>query len=213
MALSRGEELISHRLNEEGRAHSRSLTLQIEDCLKEVNLEMKALDAVSFSHGPGSYTGLRIGLSVAKGLCYGLNIPLLSVDTLKSMALALQRQYGKAYHYWPMIDARRKEVYTAFYDPDLNPIRNIQALILEPGMVDLEVFKNKEIIVCGDASKKAEQILQSNRLKFSNVLCDARNSILPAHQKFELGDFEDLAYFKSLYLKAPNITRSRKTLF
>lgn len=213
VALSNGEQLVSYKINREDRAHSRLLTILIQQCIESGGITKEDLAAISFSVGPGSYTSLRVGLSVAKGLSYGLDIPIISVDTLKAIARKIGEENHDKYYYWPMIDARRNEVYAAFYDSALKPLYRAKPLILEEGITNKDPYKGKKIILGGDGAIKAKEIINDPDLLASGFLCDAQYNIIPAFEKFLSRDFEDLAYFKSLYLKGPNITRSRKTLF
>ena len=149
--------------------------------------------------GPGSYTGLRIGVSTAKGLCYGLDIPLISVSTLKAMssAMILKQQ---ADLYCPMIDARRMEVYSAIFDVNNNRLRDIQADIIDSSSYKQEL--EKVMVFFGDGSEKAKDIIRNkNAIFIPNFYPSAKYMGVLSYQKFTKSDFEDLAYFEPFYLK------------
>ena len=151
------------------------------------------------SKGPGSYTGLRIGVSTAKGLCYALNVPLISVSTLKAMAFGMA-QKEKSDLYCPMIDARRMEVYNAFYNSTNNEIRGIQADIIEVDSYQKEL--NKKVLFFGDGAEKCKQMIQHPNAKFIDRIFPSSKDMLEiANQKFAEKDFEDVAYFEPFYLK------------
>jgi tRNA threonylcarbamoyladenosine biosynthesis protein TsaB len=182
--------------------HAEKLFPYIEETIKESNLTYKDLSAVAVSKGPGSYTGLRIGVSAAKGLCYGLEIPLIGVSTLQSMAKDMCNKFFDNELFCPMIDARRMEVYTAVYD-QTNSIKNkVEAVILDENFCADFIKKNK-IIFFGDGSKKAETLFEgnSNAIFIDNFFPSAKHMIEIAHASFETKYFEDIAYFEPAYLK------------
>lgn len=178
--------------------HSEKLHQFVEWALEGAEIKMKDLDAVCVSKGPGSFTGLRIGVSAAKGFCYGLNIPLLS---LTSLEILTQTQIGKNYDLIiPMIDARRMEVYTAVFDSDGKQISDTEAKILDEN--SFIEFKDKKIAFVGDGVEKSKTILQLPNADFiEGVHPSAKNMIDLAESKFKKGEFEDVAYFEPFYLK------------
>ncbi|MEO8762455.1 MAG: tRNA (adenosine(37)-N6)-threonylcarbamoyltransferase complex dimerization subunit type 1 TsaB [Bacteroidia bacterium] len=186
-----------------GFSHAENLHVFIEEILKEANLSIKQINAVAVSKGPGSYTGLRIGVSTAKGLCYALQIPLISIDTLQSMAYHVQRtMYNVQCLYCPMLDARRMEVYCAVYDANLETITPVNALILDEKSI--EIFNvTKPIYFFGDGMPKAKQLLQEMKNSFfiENVFPSAENMAMLSFTKFKQNIFEDVAYFEPFYLK------------
>ena len=148
VAITDGDKLLA--LKEEGGAysHSEKLTLFIQDIMAEANLKLEDMDAIAVSKGPGSYTGLRIGVSAAKGLCYALNKPLIAVDTLQAMALGMAENYQSDL-YCSMIDARRMEVYTALYNSDNSNVEPVSAKIIDESSFQ-EYLENQQVIFFGD---------------------------------------------------------------
>lgn len=195
--------------------HSKMLTLLIQDCLEEANLVLKDIAAVAISKGPGSYTGLRVGASCGKGLCYALDIPLLSIPTLEIIAQK-QIEQEKALPdsstlLIPMIDARRLEVYYNIYDYKLKPQQETTNLILEEGL--FYTYKDRNIIFCGDGAIKMQPFLSSEKWDIQAYGAHAQCMSTLAYEKFTDKNFEDLAYYVPFYLKLPHITKSKKTLF
>jgi tRNA threonylcarbamoyladenosine biosynthesis protein TsaB len=185
--------------------HSAQLTLFIEEVMKTAGRSLKELDAIAVSMGPGSYTGLRIGVSVAKGLCYSLEIPLISISTLKVIALIalenLMDNPDEKTLLCPMIDARRMEVFTALYDGDLHELKPAEALILnEETFSDYQGWK---IAIVGNGAAKCMDLYSehSNILFPGTVNLSAGPIGKPAIEKFNSNDFENTAYFEPFYLK------------
>jgi tRNA threonylcarbamoyladenosine biosynthesis protein TsaB len=187
--------------------HAESLMVLIQECLDQADLTLGDLSALAISSGPGSYTGLRIGTSTAKGICFALNIPLIAVDTLYSIAygaVSLETVSGSLI--WPMIDARRMEVYHRVYDSNLNAITEVtNGIIDEIGFVPELVQSNA--LLCGDGAVKAKSILG---LKKINAVQHAKWLCKPAEEKYLKLDFVDLEKFEPFYLKFANITTSNK---
>ncbi len=183
-------------------SHSSQLTSFIESAIKEVNLNFSNLDAVAVSMGPGSYTGLRIGVSVAKGLCYGLDIPLIAINSLYGLALVARENIFTQYDYYiPMIDARRMEVYNAVYDNHLNIIRETMAEIIDANSFS-SFLQNGTMCIFGDGAGKCKETLLHPRISISeNIYPSVRGLIKPALKKFSEKDFVDVAYFEPFYLK------------
>ena len=180
-------------------SHSEKLLKFISELFSDANLSLSDLDAIAVSMGPGSYTGLRIGVSTAKGLCYGLDIPLISISTLKAMSFGMALEI-KADLYCPMIDARRMEVYSAFFDKNNTEVRKIQADIIDENSYKKEL--DKKVVFFGDGSEKIkEKIKHKNAMFISNIHPSAKNMGLISYQKFTKSLFEDLAYFEPFYLK------------
>ncbi|MCB0402823.1 MAG: tRNA (adenosine(37)-N6)-threonylcarbamoyltransferase complex dimerization subunit type 1 TsaB [Flavobacteriales bacterium] len=213
VALSDGEQLLA--LKEEGGAYSHAEKLNgfIQDVLKDAGLTLNQLDAVAVSKGPGSYTGLRIGVSAAKGLCYALNKPLLAVDTLQAMALRMQGEDPDADLYCPMLDARRMEVYTALYDSDHVASTPITAKIIN-GDSFSDILATNRVVFFGDGAEKCRELLEVNpNAKFSKEgLPSAAFVNRLAYQKFLNGHTEDVAYFEPYYLKDFIATVPKKLL-
>ena len=183
----------------DGYTHAEQLTLFIQDVINSANITLKKVEAVALSMGPGSYTGLRIGTSTAKGLCYALDIPLIAISTLKSMAFSMAENEKSAI-YCPMIDARRMEVFSALYD-----VNNIQVRGVQADVVDENTYKEflaDEILFFGDGSLKCQEIINHKNAKFiKGINPSAKNLGILTKAKFENKDFEDVAYFEPYYLK------------
>ena len=180
-------------------SHAEKLTVFIRELFKTEDLSIKDLDAIAVSKGPGSYTGLRIGVSTSKGLCYALNIPLISVSTLKAMAFGMA-QKEESDLYCPMIDARRMEVYNAFYNSTNKEIRGIQADIIKAHSYQKEL--DKKVLFFGDGAQKCKQIIQHPNAKFlDDIFPSSKDMLEIANEKFSEKIFEDVAYFEPFYLK------------
>jgi tRNA threonylcarbamoyladenosine biosynthesis protein TsaB len=198
VALSLNGEIIQlQEFKDEGYSHGEQLTVLIRKVLDLQGITTQNLSAVSVSAGPGSYTGLRIGVSTAKGLCYALNIPLISVDTLQSMAEVGRIVYPFS-NLCPMIDARRMEVFSL--------ITNFEAEILKPvsaDVLDENSYLDFEPFVCfGDGAKKMEELWANRNIEFDlDLEPSAKGQIAIAYQKFLKQEFEDVAYFEPAYLK------------
>ena len=199
--------------------HAARLTLLIDACTRESGISLAALDAVAVSRGPGSYTSLRVGASVAKGICYALDKPLIAVDTLQALAhSALSRGLGTLL--LPMLDARRQEVWLAVYDNRLREILPPQPLILEHNLfvnflkTALAVEPADAFVLSGNGVKKINNDLIAENMVVSPVQhCSARLLAPLAEQFFQNSDFQEVAYFEPFYMKPPNITTPNKPLF
>ena len=192
-----GKTIACKEIAAQNFSHAEKLHVFIEEILSEANLQFSALDAIAVSQGPGSYTGLRIGVSAAKGLCYALNIPLIAVDTLEILASQISIEKGLIV---PMIDARRMEVYAAIFDKNHQKIRKTKAEILT---VDSFSAWNETIYFVGDSSQKAKTILQKENFIFvENVIYpSAKQMTKKSYTLFTNNHFEDVAYFEPFYLK------------
>lgn len=210
VAISEGDKVLA--IKEEGGAysHSEKLTIFIETVLKQSGKSLNELDAIAVSKGPGSYTGLRIGVSAAKGLCYALDIPLIAVSTLKAMAAGMQE---KDCLFAPMVDARRMEVYTALFDQENNMIENISAKIIDETSFSKELKTNK-ILFFGDGAAKCESTLNNtkNAIFSEQGLPSAKYINQIAQQKLINKEIEDVAYFEPYYLKDFIATTPKKLL-
>jgi tRNA threonylcarbamoyladenosine biosynthesis protein TsaB len=202
--LSEGTDILAIREHIEGRSHASLLTTFINDVIKEAGVELDALDGVAVSKGPGSYTGLRIGVATCKGLCYALNKPLIAVGTLPAMVASRMMDHPTDKRIQvPMIDARRMEVYTAMYTPDLAVVRNVEALVLERDSFSLDDINDQGMVMYGDGMPKAEELYRDiTGAEFDHAARpSARGVALIAAQKFDNQVFEDIAYFEPYYLK------------
>ena len=197
-----GEILALKEINERN-AHAIQLTLFIEEVMAAAGKTLKELDAVAVSMGPGSYTGLRIGVSTAKGLCYALDIPLIAINTLQAMALGFKalRQDNSAL-YCPMIDARRMEVYSAVYNGQLEEVLPVEARIIDEQSFQALLAKQR-IIFFGDGAMKCQEVLGSNAntVFVPDFLNSAKDLSALAFERFSNQQFEDVAYFEPYYLK------------
>jgi tRNA threonylcarbamoyladenosine biosynthesis protein TsaB len=202
VSLSDGKEILAIRESHEKNIHATKVTIFSEEVLQEAGKTMSDIKAVAVSKGPGSYTGLRIGVSAAKGFCYALEIPLISVPTLQSMALgALKVLNDKSILYCPMIDARRMEVYTALFDENNNEVRKTEALIIDENSYE-EELRTKKIFFFGDGAEKCKEILTPKGMVFIDKIHPSAKSMAQlSSEKFDKGQFEDLAYFEPYYLK------------
>lgn len=206
------------------QSHAALLTLQIEACTKSAGITLAELDAVALSQGPGAYTALRVGASVAKGICYALDKPLIAVDTLQALAAASVScpvpASANPSIFAPMLDARRAEIWLALYDADLREIAPAQPLILENNSFENFVLAQTSglpfdwIVLSGNGVEKTRNGSLFQKAVISGILqCSARHLIGLATKKFQNADFQDIAYFEPVYLKPPNITISSKPLF
>ncbi|WMJ71561.1 tRNA (adenosine(37)-N6)-threonylcarbamoyltransferase complex dimerization subunit type 1 TsaB [Cytophagaceae bacterium ABcell3] len=184
------------------KSHSRVITLLVQDLLKGVNITLNEIDAVSVSHGPGSYTGLRIGVSTAKGLCYALDKPLISVNTLQGMAASVADSLYEDILICPMLDARRMEVYCAVYDGRLKEIQKTSAVVVDETSFR-SLLENNKVLFCGNGAGKCKKLLghAPNAYFLDNVYPSAKYTGRLANVKYMKGEFEDLAYFEPYYLK------------
>ena len=202
VSLSKNGELIAFKELNAGYTHAENLHSFIQNVLEAGAVSVNDLRAVAVSKGPGSYTGLRIGVSAAKGLAYALNIPLISLDTLQVMAEHELLDKNNDSFYCPMIDARRMEVFTALYDKNLGLELPVHALVVdEESIKKFEVYPR--VYFFGDGMPKCRTILQQlpNAVFVDNILPSAKYMTALSFEKFEQNLFEDLAYFEPFYLK------------
>lgn len=210
VAISDGEDLlcVCEEVSENYK-QSESLHTFVEWALEGAEISLKDLDAVSLGMGPGSYTGLRIGSSAAKGFCYGLKIPLIAVNSLETM---IEPFLSQNFDYIiPLLDARRMEVYTAVFDGiSGNMITETEAKILDE--TSFQDFKDKKVMFVGDGSTKAKEILQLSEAEFSETSYpSARYLVKKAVGKFNNKEFEDVAYFEPFYLKEFQGVKKKKS--
>ncbi|MCX7546774.1 tRNA (adenosine(37)-N6)-threonylcarbamoyltransferase complex dimerization subunit type 1 TsaB [Xanthomarina sp. F1114] len=184
--------------NSKEYSHAERLHIYIETILANNNLATNQLDAIAVSKGPGSYTGLRIGVSAAKGLCFALNKPLIAISTLEALAHQVDTTKGLII---PMLDARRMEVYSAVFDQDFNTIRKVEAQILEANSFN-EYLEKGPVYFVGSGVEKTKSLIQHPNAHFvEDKLPSANQMSLIAYRKFIQNDFEDVAYFEPYYLK------------
>ncbi len=193
-----GETLVLKEDNSAGYSHAETLHVYINNLFEEAKISAKDIDAVSVSKGPGSYTGLRIGVSSAKGLCYALNKPLISVSTLESLAHQVKISEGTIIS---MLDARRMEVYSAIFNNKHEQVRDIKAEILtEDSYADL--LKENKVYFVGNGVAKTKQLINHpNAVFIDGKLPSANEMGLLSELKYKKSDIEDVAYFEPYYLK------------
>jgi tRNA threonylcarbamoyladenosine biosynthesis protein TsaB len=212
VALSEREKCIFKQSNYDGMNHAAMLSLFIQEALDLLKNAGKKLGAVAVSSGPGSYTGLRIGVSTAKGLCYGLGIPLISVSTLEIMVIEALKSLSpdKNCLFVPMIDARRMEVYDAIFNANGLIVREIAASIIDENAYAAWLEKHP-LCFFGNGAEKCKQVITSPNATFIDDIHPlAENMIQPALKKYQQQQFEDVAYFEPFYLKEFQATTPKK---
>ncbi len=216
VCLSENDNIIAKKELYEANSHATHLTVFIQELFEGLNdIYIKDIDAVAVSSGPGSYTGLRIGVSVAKGICYALNKPLIAITSLEALATAAldNENLNEETLICPMIDARRMEVYTALFDYNITLLNDITAEIIDENSFSKELA-GKSIIFLGDgAAKCKDTILSENAIFIENKAPLASNMVKTAYKKFQNQEFEDVAYFEPFYLKDFVATTPKKNIF
>ena len=193
-----GETLVLKEDNNKNYSHAESLHVFIDSVLKSAQMKRSDLNAIAVSKGPGSYTGLRIGVSAAKGLCYALDIPLISISTLQALAYQLKIKNGLIV---PMLDARRLEVYSAVFDASYQMIRSIEAQILNEESF-LDYLTAGKVYFIGNGVEKTKQLItHPNAVFVEGKLPSANEMSTLAYEKYKKSDIEDVAYFEPFYLK------------
>ena len=220
VGIAKDGELLSLRESDEGRDHARKVSVFVDELLRETDIAPDELDAVAVGKGPGSYTGLRIGVSFAKGLCYGLQKPLVAVGSLDALAEVAREDYEAgilAVDDWsnallcPMVDARRMEVYAQVFDAEGRPQSEVSAEVVDAGSFAAFRGQGRPFVIFGSGARKCAGIL-------SGAVCvevppSARGLARLAQQALDEGRTEDIAYFEPFYLKDFVVTTSRKKLF
>lgn len=210
VALSRDGKLVSMRESTEDKSHATRMTVFIGEMLRENNLEATDLEALSLSMGPGSYTGLRIGASVAKGFAYGTGIPVIGIPTLRALAAGFLQRFTEITAaaagqgevlLCPMLDARRLEVYSAIYDKHLNEASPVEAVILDEAAFH-NLLEEHPVCFFGTGSIKAAELIRHPNARFFHSLeLSASFQQEMAEEMFDRGEFLDTAYFEPHYLK------------
>lgn len=198
ICLSDGETILDTDFNPSEKESATWLHPAIQNLLQRNHLSPISLRAVAISAGPGSYTGLRVGMSAAKGLCYALSLPLISINTLQLMAAAVKDPATDLL--CPMIDARRMEVFTALYTSSLEEVLPATNLILEEGCFQ-DWLQQNTITFFGNGSKKAEDIIKHFHASFVSVTPSAKDMVRLVHKKYDASQFDDLAYSEPYYGK------------
>ncbi len=212
VALHRDGELIALREDDNQHSHSANITLFVDEVVTEAGITFNDIDAIAVSKGPGSYTGLRIGVSASKGFCYGLNIPLISVNTLMAMAqhTALSQHKKENTFLCPMIDARRMEVFCALIDTKNQWIRETEAVVVDEKSFGQEL-ETHPIVFFGDGAAKCQSTINHpNAIFVDEVRPSAKYVGELAWEKFKQKQFEDVAYFEPFYLKEFVATTPKK---
>lgn len=218
VGLARDGELISLRESDQGRDHAKRLGVFVDELLRETGVMPDELDAVAVGKGPGSYTGLRIGVSFAKGLCYGLQIPLVAVCSLDALAEVAIEDHEAGIldvEAWdeatlcPMVDARRMEVYTCFYNAKGEPQGEVSAEIID-GESFADVRREGQLVIFGNGAAKCREVLSD--ATYINITPSARGLARLAQQRLSAGQVEDIAYFEPFYLKDFVVIPSKKKL-
>ncbi|WP_438972268.1 tRNA (adenosine(37)-N6)-threonylcarbamoyltransferase complex dimerization subunit type 1 TsaB [Polaribacter sp.] len=209
---NKGEVIAIKELNNGNYSHAEVLHPYIEAVFKQANLSFDNLDAVAVSKGPGSYTGLRIGVSAAKGLCFAFDKPLISIDTLQSLANAAKITEGVIV---PMIDARRMEVYSAIYDTNYSSLRGIEAEIIHKDSF-VTYLDRGSVTFLGDGALKCKEVItHRNAIFLSDYFPSSKEMAVLSYEKYKKNTIEDVAYFEPFYLKDFIVTpqKKRKPLF
>lgn len=214
VCLSHDGEMKFHDADYKGRNHATVLGGFVKNALDYAKMCEMKLDAVAVSIGPGSYTGLRNGLSEAKGLCFGLDIPLIGVNTLKllSVAVMFSKNIGPDDYFVPMIDARRMEVFTAVYDLALNEVMPNQAMILDENSF-ADLLESRKLHFMGNGADKASDLIKSQNAEFTlGIRPNAADMIALSEKAFRENDFLDLAYSTPNYIKKFHTTTPKKNV-
>ncbi|MEI2739011.1 MAG: tRNA (adenosine(37)-N6)-threonylcarbamoyltransferase complex dimerization subunit type 1 TsaB [Chitinophagaceae bacterium] len=198
VCLAKDEEILQLTVNENRNNQAAWLHKAVADMLQKNNCKASELNAVAVSIGPGSYTGLRAGLAAAKGFCFALNIPLITVGTLETMAYAVKDEATDLI--CPMIDARRMEVFAAVYDNTLQEMAVPHALIIDESSFTHLLFTSR-VLFCGSGSKKLQLLIKNNNAVFSQSTHDASHLAVLSYNRFRKKEFSDLAYTEPLYIK------------
>ncbi len=200
--------------NEEKKAaHSEYLAVFTKEVLDEAGIKVSMLDAVALSGGPGSYTGLRIGASTSKGLCFGGEVPLLSIGTLQIISAMAKAKYVEPYDYIvPMIDARRMEVYTAVMNPSLNIVADVESKVIDSG--SFAEYRGRKLLFCGNGAPKCSEVLAGDGFTFIDGIYPSAEFMGELSERaFSEGKFVDLVYYEPFYLKEFIATTSKRALF
>ena len=214
VALAEDGVITAYKESSAPKAHASLTAVFIDEILKEKGLTMSDCKAVCVSMGPGSYTGLRVGVSTAKGLCFGSGLPLIAVGTLDTLVAQAQvsGQIGNARYVVPMVDARRMEVYTAIFTPEGKQITETAPMIIDENSF-AEQLAEGEVLFIGDGAGKCADIIKHPNAKFIQCNPQASAMLSPAQTAYKEKRFEDVAYFEPFYLKEFVATASKKKLF
>ena len=202
-----GSILAIKELNDGNYSHAEKLHPFIQDVLQEASVKNEDIDAVAVSKGPGSYTGLRIGVSAAKGLCFAFDKPLISIETLESLARKTTIEKGVII---PMLDARRMEVYAAVYNTNYEQLREIKAEIIEENSFQ-KYLSEEKVYFIGDGAEKCKEVIKHDNAFFiDGEYPSAKEMAQLSYDKYKKNDIEDVAYFEPFYLKDFVVTPEKK---
>jgi len=201
VALVRDAQMIGLHHYHIDKSHSALLHEMIRQLMDNTGIEMDELDAIAVSEGPGSYTGLRIGVAAAKGICYSLDLPLIAINTLEAMACDVRHVQGSEMYYCPMIDARRMEVYTAVFDHNMQVVRPIVPVVIDENSFG-DLLKENKVLFFGDGAAKCKTVIAHEHAIFiDDVEPSARYVGILADKKFAHSQIENLVSFEPFYLK------------
>lgn len=211
VSISRNGEIIALKeFNDGNYSHAEVLHSYIIDIVKEANISLNDLDAIAVSKGPGSYTGLRIGVSTAKGFCFAIEKPLIAIDTLTSLAHAISIEEGIII---PLLDARRMEVYSAIFDHEYQQIRDIKAEIIDENSFS-SYLNNQKVYFLGDGALKCQEIIKHTNTIFINAVDPSSKEMGKlAYEKYQKSNFENVAYFEPFYMKDFIVVPEKKKNF
>ena len=216
VALTSEGQVLDHSENYEGQTHATMLSQYVQQALQYARTREVSIDAIAVSIGPGSYTGLRIGLSEAKGLAFGLNVPLIGVNTLQLLTVSAMFNHfidEDKLLYVPMIDARRMEVYTAAYTPALEALVEPQAMILDEHSFESLLDEGYTLVAVGNGSDKAREVLKHDHMRFiAGIKPVALEMMALAEKAFREQQFIDVAYSTPLYLKEFQATKPKNPI-
>ncbi len=219
VALANDGELMALRESDEGRDHAKKVALFVDELLRETGVQPSDLDAIAVGKGPGSYTGLRIGVSFAKGMCYALDIPLIAIGSLDALTEVAREDYDAGIldieeEEWakaklcPLVDARRMEVYAEVFDNEGKALTDVAAEIVTED--SFKEWRKDKFVIFGNGAKKCTELLSD--AIFVDIAPSARGIVRLAEESFKAQKFEDLAYFEPFYLKEFLVIPSKKKL-
>ena len=208
VGLGAGPEILHVEDSDQPYSHNTTLATAITSVLRHQGWSPSDLTAIIVSAGPGSYTGLRVGISTAKAMCFALGIPMIAVETLHAVALASSGALGIDAIYCANIDARRMEVYMAVFDSSLNRLSNDEATVIGKDTFDRLTQAGNKVVFCGTGTSKCTEVLEGSGVILHSVELSAALLAAPGFARYEQQTFADIAEFKPIYIKAPNITVS-----
>lgn len=215
VVLAKDGEIVCWRENRDGRSHATLLTQYVKDVCEESSISISELDAIAISGGPGSYTGLRIGVSAAKGICFGAGKPLIALSGLECMASGIKSEYNIDGDQLliPMLDARRMEVYTSTYNSSLEMVAPISAKIIDETSFKDELERG-EVLFFGNGADKCKDVIINPNAKFiGDVITSAKSMVALSEKAFNESNFVDVAYYEPFYLKDFVATVSKKDVY